>query len=1040
MLSKAFYRKSSLVLLISLLAAPCFGQFAVNVTVDTPDANPGDGICADAGGNCSLRASIMESNAMPGDNDIYLPIGDYLFTLPGSGEDGSVSGDLDITQNLVITGEDTRLTIIRADSLDRIFDVLPGVTVTLEYMEIWEGLVFAEPGGAIKNQGTLFLHELSIHNSMSEGDDGGLQGGGFGGAIFNTGTIEMNEVTIANCLALGGKGANGVAPGGGSGAGAGPGLGGAVYNDTGGSTTLVNCTISNNIAQGGRGGNGTHHQGSGTVSSAGGAGGGFGGTNGPTNGAGGIGSWGGGGGGGGSLSGAGAAGGFGGGGGGGGANSWGGNAGAAGAAGTFGGAGGQGCCSAGSGGGGGAGLGGAIFDRDGNLVLTNCTFAYNQAIGGNGGSGWFSGPGAAGQGFGGAIFNLDGSDFINNSLFAENSADAGGLSLYGTFDSDAGHNLVQATDVNALLVGTIANNLLDVDPLISPLANNGGNTDTHLLEACDPLSPAIDAGNDAFASLMDQIGQPRSNVSEIGSLEIAAQIVILLPADTTLCIGQSLLLDVSSDNTSFEWNDGSTESTLLVDVEGLYSVVITQNGCSYGDEILVEYNPLESVDLGEDLSLCPGDALLLDAGLPGAEYEWQDGSGLQTFLANAAGSYSVTVTLDYCSATDEIVLEEIAQPDINLGEDFAICDGESTDLSTDVIADDYLWNTAESSSSITVTEAGEYTLEVTIGDCVFSESLVLDVIDIPSFNLGVDLEQCDGDLVNLDVSTEPGTYEWQDGSTGADLQISSSGTYSVLITENGCTGFDEMEIVFYPIPEFELGADQTVCYYSNFQLEVDTDVEGISVEWNTGQNSTIVVPGISGNYQATASADGCAFTDEVNIIFIEPLIFDLGEDRVGCKGQTALLNPQLSEFAFPLTYLWSDDSVDSILIVSQTSSYEIVVETECEVVTDEIHVFFESCGCHIYTPNAFTPDQDGINDYFSIDTECVFESFVWRIFNRDGDTIFESFDPKAIWDGSAFEGEYYVPNDVYVWQIEYVSFTLEGTVAETLMGHVTVIR
>jgi CSLREA domain-containing protein len=587
-----------LILAIGLISFNMDGQFTVNTVTDTQDSNPGDGLCADAGGNCSLRAAIMESNVLPGDNNVILPIGEYVFSIPGTNENACLTGDLDITGNLTITGENTRQTIIRADSLDRVFDVFPGVVATIEFLEIREGSVIAANGGAIRNQGSLNLSELAIRTSMCEGDGGGQQGGGFGGAIYNAGILDISEVTINSCLALGGKGANGVAPGGGSGGGAGPGMGGAIYNDQGASCTLVNSTISNNKAQGGRGGNGTFHQGSGTVSSAGGNGGGFGGNGGPANGAGISGSWGGGGGGGASLSGAGGAGGFGGGGGGGGANSWGGNAGTAGAAGTYGGTGGQGCCSAGSGGGGGAGLGGGLFNRSVNCEITNCTFAYNEAIGGDGGSGWFSGPGLSGSGKGGALFNHDGTTFLNNTLCAQNSSSTDGPSLFGTFNSDAGHNFVQIADGGMNMIGNTANNLLNQDPFILPLANNGGNTDTHLLESCDPVSPAIDAGNDTYASALDQIGQARINVSEIGALEVLATSVNLLPADTALCLGESLFLDVTSDNSTYTWSDSSTDPTITVDSEGLYSVTVHQNGCDFFDEIQVDYNPLTSIDLG----------------------------------------------------------------------------------------------------------------------------------------------------------------------------------------------------------------------------------------------------------------------------------------------------------------------------------------------------------------------------------------------------------------------------------------------------------
>ena len=54
--------------------------FTVNTTADTMDANPGDGIAADADGNTSLRAAVMEANSLAGDDTINLPAGTYTRT------------------------------------------------------------------------------------------------------------------------------------------------------------------------------------------------------------------------------------------------------------------------------------------------------------------------------------------------------------------------------------------------------------------------------------------------------------------------------------------------------------------------------------------------------------------------------------------------------------------------------------------------------------------------------------------------------------------------------------------------------------------------------------------------------------------------------------------------------------------------------------------------------------------------------------------------------------------------------------------------
>lgn len=95
--------------------------FTVDTAVDSVDANPGDGSCADVGGFCSLRAAVMEANALPGVDGIVLGDGvTYTLTIAGTDEDAAATGDLDITEQVVITGEG----IIDANGIDRVIDVL----------------------------------------------------------------------------------------------------------------------------------------------------------------------------------------------------------------------------------------------------------------------------------------------------------------------------------------------------------------------------------------------------------------------------------------------------------------------------------------------------------------------------------------------------------------------------------------------------------------------------------------------------------------------------------------------------------------------------------------------------------------------------------------------------------------------------------------------------------------------------------------------------------------------------------------------------
>jgi len=195
--------------------------FTVDSTLDTVDAAPGDGVCADASGRCTLRAAIQEANQLAGDDSITLPAGVFTLTLAGAGEDLAATGDLDITANLTITGAGARQTIIDGGALDRVFDIAPNgalPTVTISGVTIRNGSAGGATGGGIRiNLGTVTLNDCSLTGNSA---------GTNGGALFNAGTLAVNRCTL-----------NGNTSGG---------FGGGVYN--GATLALTNSTLSGNTA------------------------------------------------------------------------------------------------------------------------------------------------------------------------------------------------------------------------------------------------------------------------------------------------------------------------------------------------------------------------------------------------------------------------------------------------------------------------------------------------------------------------------------------------------------------------------------------------------------------------------------------------------------------------------------------------------------------------------------------------------------------------------------------------------------------------
>jgi CSLREA domain-containing protein len=169
--------------------------FTVDSFLDETDAVPGDGICASASGVCTLRAAIQEANASPGSDNITLPAGSYLLTIAGAGDNTAASGDLDITDNVVIRGAGASVTVIDAGQIDRAFHILDplalGVNVEIHGLTITNGYVLNENGAGIL---------------ISGGEESGGSGGHAGG--------------------MGGKGGGGCGAGGDAGSGGSGGMGG----------------------------------------------------------------------------------------------------------------------------------------------------------------------------------------------------------------------------------------------------------------------------------------------------------------------------------------------------------------------------------------------------------------------------------------------------------------------------------------------------------------------------------------------------------------------------------------------------------------------------------------------------------------------------------------------------------------------------------------------------------------------------------------------------------------------------------------------
>lgn len=185
--------------------------FEVDVAADTLDLVPGDGECADASGNCSLRAAVIEANAWPGRQRIELPAGDYVLSRAGALEDAAATGDLDLLEGVELVGAGATASVIDADELDRVFDVGPG-DVPVDGVAISAvGLVGGRPPGIPVRQavgGGLRVGRLASVDVVDSRIAGNFANN-FGGGIFNYGELHVRRSAVEENAATGLVGSGG---------------------------------------------------------------------------------------------------------------------------------------------------------------------------------------------------------------------------------------------------------------------------------------------------------------------------------------------------------------------------------------------------------------------------------------------------------------------------------------------------------------------------------------------------------------------------------------------------------------------------------------------------------------------------------------------------------------------------------------------------------------------------------------------------------------------------------------------------------------
>ena len=259
---------------------------------------------------------------------------------------------------------------------------------------------------------------------------------------------------------------------------------------------------------------------------------------------------------------------------------------------------------------------------------------------------------------------------------------------------------------------------------------------------------------------------------------------------------------------------------------------------------------------------------------------WNTGATTPTINVNTAGTYSIRVSDNSCTAYDTIVVGNAPTPTPVLPDSAAICDGNAISLDAANNGASYQWNDGSTNQTLEVSTAGLYTVNITNAyNCAILDSTFVTINTAPEVDLGNDTIICIGAALLLNAQNNGAQYQWSTGAQSQSITVSQAGTYIVTVT-NGllCTTSDTIEV-----SAFDAATTNGFDFTPRFEIEpgrVDFEpvdpmfVTGYHWDFGDGNTSSSQNPSNvyanSGNYLVTLTVTNeCGSKDTSLLINVD---------------------------------------------------------------------------------------------------------------------------------------------------------------------------
>jgi gliding motility-associated-like protein len=489
----------------------------------------------------------------------------------------------------------------------------------------------------------------------------------------------------------------------------------------------------------------------------------------------------------------------------------------------------------------------------------------------------------------------------------------------------------------------------------------------------------------------------------------------------------------------------------VVDIHG------NVNSCSF--DVVIHPLPVGNTVASDISCNAAGDGvvdLTVSSGTPPFTYLWSNGETTEDLSGLESGTYSVVITdVNGCTGSTSATILEPQSLLVSGLDSQVLCNG-GTDGSINLSVSGGIapytvaWSNGETTEDIAGLEAGTYSAIITdFNGCTANYATTItepDALNVTYMSNPATCEASNGSVVTeVTGGTAPYFYNWSNGTSSANLNSASAGNYELVVTDaNGCTYTLDLEVESVSNLIAQVYTEDVTCNGRNNGsaiVVVDSGNGPYVYEWSHGPTTAGVTGLAQAAYGVTVTdAFGCSITLQVDIYEPDALVVELTSPDLGngfnvtpYGGSNGSVSADAYGGTEPYSYVWSNGSTNENIGNLTSGEYSVTVTDANGCVAYSSITLIQPMVLEM--PNGYSPNNDGLNDYFVVRGLEAYPSNELKVFNRWGNIVYQMNNYDNSWNGFNNKGES-LPDATY-----FVILEVQGTDGTiTLTGYVDLRR